>query len=73
MISNTDWDDFPMLFYYNPNNSYIVELGALKVGYRELRDTIERSREVDSWSICQKREQQSLRNPYRSFMRSLYE
>lgn len=26
MIFNTDWDDFPMLFYYNPNRSYIVGL-----------------------------------------------
>jgi hypothetical protein len=26
MIFNTDWDDFPMLFYYNPNNTYIVGL-----------------------------------------------
>jgi hypothetical protein len=26
MIFNTDWDDFPMLFYYNPNSIYIVGL-----------------------------------------------
>jgi hypothetical protein len=26
MIFNTDWDDFPMLFYYNPGNTYIVGL-----------------------------------------------
>jgi asparagine N-glycosylation enzyme membrane subunit Stt3 len=26
MIFNTDWDDFPMLFHYNPNNAYIVGL-----------------------------------------------
>ncbi|HYP25936.1 MAG TPA: hypothetical protein VE262_04380 [Blastocatellia bacterium] len=26
MVFNTDWDDFPMLFYYNPNNAYIVGL-----------------------------------------------
>jgi len=26
MIFNTDWDDFPMLFYYNPANTYIVGL-----------------------------------------------
>ena len=26
MIFSTDWDDFPMLFYYNPNNTYIVGL-----------------------------------------------
>jgi hypothetical protein len=26
MIFNTDWDDFPMLFYYNPNHIYIVGL-----------------------------------------------
>lgn len=26
MIFNTDWDDFPMLFYYSPNNAYIVGL-----------------------------------------------
>lgn len=26
MIFNTDWDDFPMLFYYSPNNTYIVGL-----------------------------------------------
>jgi hypothetical protein len=25
-IFNTDWDDFPMLFYYSPNNTYIVGL-----------------------------------------------
>ena len=26
MIFNTDWDEFPMLFYYSPNNTYIVGL-----------------------------------------------
>jgi hypothetical protein len=26
MIFNTDWDDFPMLFYYSPGNAYIVGL-----------------------------------------------
>ncbi len=26
MIFNTDWDDFPMLFYYNPNHTYVVGL-----------------------------------------------
>src|SRR6185503_8735599 len=26
MIFNTDWDDFPMLFYFNPANTYIVGL-----------------------------------------------
>ena len=26
MIFNTNWDKFPMLFHYNPNNSYIVGL-----------------------------------------------
>jgi asparagine N-glycosylation enzyme membrane subunit Stt3 len=26
MVFNTDWDDFPMLYYYNPNNPYIVGL-----------------------------------------------
>jgi hypothetical protein len=26
MIFNTDWDDFPMLFYYSPANAYIVGL-----------------------------------------------
>jgi asparagine N-glycosylation enzyme membrane subunit Stt3 len=26
LIFNTDWDDFPMLFYYNPGNTYIVGL-----------------------------------------------
>lgn len=26
MIFNTDWDDFPMLFHYNPNNTYIAGL-----------------------------------------------
>ena len=26
MIFNTDWDKFPMLFHYNPNNTYIVGL-----------------------------------------------
>jgi hypothetical protein len=26
IVFNTDWDDFPMLFYYNPNNAYIVGL-----------------------------------------------
>jgi hypothetical protein len=25
-VFNTDWDDFPMLFYYNPTNEYIVGL-----------------------------------------------
>jgi hypothetical protein len=25
-IFNTDWDDFPMLFYYSPKNTYIVGL-----------------------------------------------
>jgi len=25
-VFNTDWDDFPMLFYYNPNNEYIAGL-----------------------------------------------
>ena len=26
IVFNTDWDEFPMLFYYNTNNSYIVGL-----------------------------------------------
>jgi hypothetical protein len=26
MIFNTDWDDFPMLFYYNPDNAYVAGL-----------------------------------------------
>ncbi|HXG66095.1 MAG TPA: hypothetical protein VNO70_13420 [Blastocatellia bacterium] len=26
LVFNTDWDDFPMLFYYNPNSAYIVGL-----------------------------------------------
>src|SRR5262249_41936539 len=26
MVFNTDWDDFPMLFYYNNQNTYIVGL-----------------------------------------------
>jgi hypothetical protein len=26
MIFNTDWDDFPMLFYYNPNYTYVAGL-----------------------------------------------
>jgi hypothetical protein len=26
MVFNTDWDDFPMLFYYNPNNTYVAGL-----------------------------------------------
>ena len=26
MVFNTDWDDFPILFYYSPNNAYIVGL-----------------------------------------------
>ena len=26
MVFNTDWDDFPMLFYYSPGNTYIVGL-----------------------------------------------
>jgi asparagine N-glycosylation enzyme membrane subunit Stt3 len=26
MVFNTDWDDFPMLFYYNTHNTYIVGL-----------------------------------------------
>jgi hypothetical protein len=25
-VFNTDWDDFPMLFFYNPGNTYIVGL-----------------------------------------------
>ena len=25
-VFNTDWDDFPMLFYYNPTNEYIAGL-----------------------------------------------
>jgi len=25
-VFNTDWDDFPMLFYFNPTNEYIVGL-----------------------------------------------
>ena len=25
-IFNTDWDDFPMLFFYNPGNTYIAGL-----------------------------------------------
>lgn len=28
VIFNADWDDFPMLFYHNPNNYYIVGLDA---------------------------------------------
>ncbi|MGA9772673.1 MAG: hypothetical protein WBV94_26825 [Blastocatellia bacterium] len=26
IIFNTDWDDFPMLYYFNPGNTYIVGL-----------------------------------------------
>ena len=26
IVFNTDWDDFPMLFYFNPGNTYIVGL-----------------------------------------------
>jgi hypothetical protein len=26
IVFNTDWDEFPMLFYYDPSNSYIVGL-----------------------------------------------
>jgi hypothetical protein len=26
MVFNTDWDDFPMLFYYSPNNTYVAGL-----------------------------------------------
>ena len=26
MIFSTDWDDFPMLFYYSPDNTYVVGL-----------------------------------------------
>ncbi len=26
LVFNTDWDDFPMLFYYNPDNAYIAGL-----------------------------------------------
>ncbi len=26
VVFNTDWDDFPMLFYYNPDRTYIVGL-----------------------------------------------
>ncbi len=28
IVFNTDWDDFPMLFHYNPHNRYIVGLDA---------------------------------------------
>jgi hypothetical protein len=28
IVFNTDWDDFPMLFHYNPRNRYIVGLDA---------------------------------------------
>jgi hypothetical protein len=41
MIFNTDWDDFPMLFYYNPNNKYIV---GLDPSYLNDRDK-------DLWSL----------------------
>jgi hypothetical protein len=26
MVFNTDWDDFPMLFYYNPTHAYVAGL-----------------------------------------------
>jgi hypothetical protein len=26
MVFNTDWDDFPMLFYYSPKNAYVAGL-----------------------------------------------
>jgi hypothetical protein len=26
VVFNTDWDDFPMLFYYNPDNAYAAGL-----------------------------------------------
>jgi asparagine N-glycosylation enzyme membrane subunit Stt3 len=26
MVFNTDWDDFPMLYYYNPRNAYVAGL-----------------------------------------------
>jgi hypothetical protein len=25
-VFNTDWDDFPMLFYYSPKNAYVAGL-----------------------------------------------
>ena len=41
MIFNTDWDDFPMLFYYNPNSTYIVGLDP----------TYLYDRDKDSWKL----------------------
>ena len=28
LVFNTDWDDFPQLFYYNTHNVYVVGLDA---------------------------------------------
>lgn len=37
MVFNTDWDDFPMLYYYNPNNTYIVGLDPTYLYDRDRR------------------------------------
>ncbi|MFY9608255.1 MAG: hypothetical protein WAU45_06515 [Blastocatellia bacterium] len=37
MVFNTDWDDFPMLFYYNPGNTYIVGLDPTYLYDRDQR------------------------------------
>ncbi|MBI3650710.1 MAG: hypothetical protein HY231_06640 [Acidobacteria bacterium] len=29
MVFNTDWDDFPMLFYYSPKNAYVAGLDPM--------------------------------------------
>jgi hypothetical protein len=35
IVFNTDWDDFPMLFYYSPNSQYIVGLDPTYLHYRD--------------------------------------
>jgi hypothetical protein len=35
MIFNTDWDDFPMLFYFNSDNTYIVGLDPSYLSNRD--------------------------------------
>jgi hypothetical protein len=37
IVFNTDWDDFPMLYYYNPDNTYIVGLDPTYLYDRDRR------------------------------------
>jgi hypothetical protein len=41
MVFNTDWDDFPMLFYYSPKNAYVAGLDP----------TYLYDKDADLWSI----------------------